>query len=95
MSDDLLDLGVDSVTSVELSAHLSKACGHDLPSELVLTHPTAIGIADFVASLGQSQDTTAFDGYAKRTSYLHQRHLHKSLSLLCRTDEHVCMLVAS
>lgn len=64
MSDDLLDVGVDSVTSVELSAHLSKVCGHDLPSELVLTHPTAIGIAEFVASLGQPRNAAAFDGYA-------------------------------
>ncbi|CAM9321295.1 unnamed protein product, partial [Ectocarpus sp. 13 AM-2016] len=52
-SDDLLDLGVDSLVSVGISKSLSEASGCDLPQELVFTHPTAALIAEFISSAVQ------------------------------------------
>ncbi|CAB1103955.1 unnamed protein product [Ectocarpus sp. CCAP 1310/34] len=49
-SDDLLDLGVDSLVSVGISKNLCEASGCDLPQELVFTHPTAALIAEFISS---------------------------------------------
>ncbi|CAM9346479.1 unnamed protein product [Ectocarpus sp. 12 AP-2014] len=45
-SDGLLNLGVDSLTSQDLS----EASGCELPQELVLTHPTPARIAEFISS---------------------------------------------
>lgn len=55
-TDDLLDLGVDSAMAVGISADLSEACGRDLPSELVFTHPTPSLIAEFIASLRKNEE---------------------------------------
>ncbi|CAM9690750.1 unnamed protein product, partial [Ectocarpus sp. 13 AM-2016] len=49
-SDDLLELGVDSLLAVGISKDLSEACGCELPQELVFTHPTATLIAEFISS---------------------------------------------
>ncbi|CAM9909897.1 unnamed protein product, partial [Scytosiphon promiscuus] len=48
-SDDLLDLGVDSLMSVKISSDLSEAFGLDLPPELVLANSTATLIAEYIS----------------------------------------------
>ncbi|CAM9741072.1 unnamed protein product, partial [Ectocarpus fasciculatus] len=58
-SDDLLDLGVDSLMSVGISKDLSEASGCELPQELVFTHPTPTLIAEFISSAVQSRQVNA------------------------------------
>eukprot|EP00903_Cladosiphon_okamuranus_P019463 g17897.t1 len=50
-SDDLLDLGVDSLMSVAISADLSEASGFQVPEEIVFRYPTASLITGFVGDL--------------------------------------------
>ncbi|CAN0057304.1 unnamed protein product [Ectocarpus sp. 6 AP-2014] len=57
-SDDLLDLGIDSLVSVGISKNLSEASGCDLPQELVFTHPTAALIAEFISSTVKKSQAT-------------------------------------
>ncbi|CAB1113754.1 unnamed protein product [Ectocarpus sp. CCAP 1310/34] len=54
LSDDLLNLGVDSLSAVGISSKLSEASGLEIPPELVFTHPNAGLIAEYVRSQGGS-----------------------------------------
>ncbi|MEO3814018.1 SDR family NAD(P)-dependent oxidoreductase [Sphaerisporangium sp. B11E5] len=46
------DLGLDSMTAVQLRDHLSRALGRRLPSTLVFDHPTPRALAGHLASTG-------------------------------------------
>ncbi|CAN0071852.1 unnamed protein product, partial [Ectocarpus sp. 12 AP-2014] len=54
LSDDLLNLGVDSLSAVGISSKLSEASGLEIPPELAFTHPNASLIAEYVRSQGGS-----------------------------------------
>jgi acyl transferase domain-containing protein len=59
-----LDLGLTSITAVELHDRLETAAGLDLPVTLVFDHPTPAAIARFVAELLVEEQARA-DGVAE------------------------------